>query len=346
MRDLRGYHVQGAGGSSGAGGGLLLLAGAYPGGVDLPALELEIPGFQNGKKCYIGYSTHDVWGVEHEPHLGDQIDVYYGPYYWGLGMVEIPPIEGWENLVTAYVDAAGTVVSGSPDVMTPARCYLLYGVVGDPAPNAAWYNTLPSEGYCPNYNQGYARKYMFKLKADGAQFLMGQARRGGSQYKLNGRYAATGGGGRQVDIARGLRQYSGSHSWATGWLYPGSSAYAYLQEQQDISPSVSGSPFSIYSRYGLSVTPDVQMYTSGITVPSIATETMTGSPATASTLSFRESDGRMRYYGCAIPDPVSIGGPFQLEGQFYGYEYPAGYSGMWLPSWMTGFIFTSEEITV
>lgn len=351
--NLQGYHYQGTKGDD-AGqdaphGPILLLAAGYPGTVQTEPLALSYPDFMSGKKCYIGYDSSD------NPKFWGRIGAYYGPYLFGLGIGEIPAVETWRSYIGSYVNSSGEVISGAPEACTLARCNWVYIIVGEPAEGAHWSSTLPEDGFCANYNQGYSRNDMFALKSYATSYLLNHLKRKqtGGQWKFNGRYMATGAGSGTLtaNIVTGLTRYEGFRSWATGWLYPGSSAYEYIRDQYTggLYPSVNAEPFGNYNPAGSIANPDLINYlTSDIKIPSISTSRyITGTIATASTFEFRENllNGRLYVYACSAPGSAAL--PFQIDKQFPGYSYPRyGAEGMWLPSYSCGFIMTSEGVTL
>ena len=344
-----GYHCQGAANSGASGGSdnLLFLAAGYPGTLEIQPLALRYDDFMDGKYCYIGY---DEWygspGVN-----GFEITKYYGPYYFGFGFVEIPPVDGWLNMISSYLDAAGNTIMGQPDGVA-AHCNWIYCIVGEPAPGAGWHNTLPDDGFCANYNQGYNRADMMSLELYVQQYIFNRLHSVGNvQYKFNGRYVSYGGGSRSRNILSGLKQYNGSHSWATGWLFTGDSCFQYIRDQYNglnFYPSCVKDAFSDYSRVGMTANPDMVNYLrvdNDIIVPSIKTVNFQGFPVTATTMSYNHNllTNREYVYSCAIANNLI----FQLKGQFPGYHYPTiDNKGMWLPSFSHGFFYTSEAVSV
>lgn len=364
MFNLMGYYYDGAVGNGGApssgdsASSLLLPSAGYPGTVELPPLDLSYPAFMEGKKCYIGYGTKDVWGDPTDPNIKNvRIDTYYGPYYFGFGIVDIPPVEDWLDRIGSYVDENGNTVSGPPAAANYAHCNWIYCVVGEPAADAHFTDTLPEDAFCANYNQGYALPYMFSLYGYVYDYVNSHLRKTatGGQYKFNGRYVSTGSGGSSsyVNIRTGLKVYEGFKMWATGWLQTGASYFAYIKKQYgglDLYPSCNSSPFTAYTPAAIIANPDFIHYLStDIVIPSIATYGPSRDTiSTAATVSYDTNivTGRAVVKGCAPPSAGSLNTPFQLKGLFSGYEYPGGLnpSGLWMPSWASGFIFTSEGV--
>lgn len=352
--NLMGYYVQ-QGQGQGTGGGtpsapsnILIPAAGYPGSVELGPLDLQKTGFVDERLCYIGYSSAE------EPRLSGRINAYYGPYLFSVGMVEIPPVDGWDTYIGSWVDAEGVTHTGAPENAEPVHCNFVYCVVGEPAAGATWYTTLPANGFCANNNQGYAWDTPFSLKSYTASWILNNAKvvRTGAQWKFNGRWSATGGGSgtAAVNIGKQLKQYNGFRSWATGWLYPGRSSYRYILDQYPMNyyPSAAVEPFAAYDRTNIIAAPEFWHYgSSDIVIPSVRTDDITGAVATASTVDFEENllTGRLYVDACAKPGS-GLNTPMQIEGLFPGYRYPTLGAQMWLPSFSCGFVFTSEAVTI
>lgn len=358
MKNLMGYHVQGRKNGEGfapsPASDVLIHAPSYPGPVSVPGLALSYENFMNGKRCFVGYNydgeTFDLNG---------RINCYAGPYWFGFGLVEVPPVEGFREKVGGYVDISGNIVEGAPENgFSFAHCYLCYCIVGDIDDSGDLVENLPADAFCPNINQGYAWPNMFSMKDYVAAAILAPGSlkfsQGRVQYKFNGRFVGAGGKGEAVqNVNSSLKTYDGFSSWASGWLYPDNSVYGYIRRISEYTlPSTNKTPFTTYSHSGFTVTPNFIMYPEYVTAaPSISTYTyIGGNTATASTVDYTSNilTSQAIVNACAAPSVGAVdNNPLQLQGLFDGFVYPSsGRTGTWLPSWAAGYIFTSEGVSL
>ena len=342
---LAGYHFQGSNGTNNEKGNLLVFPREYSGAVNIPPLELSYPKFQSGKKCYIGYGTDYTTG---EQSLTSAIEKYFGPYYFGFGFVELQKSDDWKNSLSSILLADGTTSTEFEDC-AGAHAYMIFTVIGEPSAGAGWFTELPENGFCGNFNQGYAQWGSIELDRLFLDYVIKNAKgKGGGQYKFNGRYVSTG-NGKGKDMFN-LKEFTGAKSWATGWLYPGDSAFGYIRGQtSNAFPSVIKNPFTNYSQSGMTVNPDLKMWEGSCVDPSITTALMIGgSKATAVTCTFNNvSWGSSRSYIYQSSLLSRENSPFQLRGFFPGYDYPPyGEPEWYLPHYSWGLIFTSEEVVL
>lgn len=365
-KNLCGYYVQAGGfnapGAYGspvdemeAGGGFLFFPWCYPGSITLN-FRSSFDWFNDGKKCYVGLDVNGNVSMS-------AIRSYMGPMLFAVGMQELPIPAGWYNEVAQWRASNGIVYPGPVLGGAAAHCNILYCAVGELAPGGGVVSTLPADGFCCNYNQGYGRLDLFSMYDIFASYVKNFTyhKSNGKQYKFNGRHISTGGAvggsggayGAPVNIVNGLTMYGGYKPWATGWLYWGDSVYKFLYDENTVFPSCFSGGLPAYSQ-NVNISPELVMYypysLGGLVpeVPSVATTTIFGYNASNSVvrLSFNTLANEYKMSGCSVFDNSSVMGHDMFNTMYFGgASYPSG-GGPFIPTCGIGIMFTPEAVTL
>lgn len=353
MLNLNGYHFQGSMNKEGGEGEYLILPPAYVGKYEVQPPELYFDGLENSKKCYIGYGD-PVEGEEY--NLYGRITRYYGPYYFNFGLIPLIVHPQWKELISEVALDDETLITDLSNCTVPSG-YGLFCYIGEPAASAQWYDELPSDGFCGNFNNGYARKDCYYLGQIVAEYFYNKFKiSGGGLYKLNKRYASTGiGGSKKVNIDKDLTVYDGYKSWSTGWLFPGNSAYGFIRNQdpEQNQPQCNKYPFpEVYKNDYMEFEPKLYICLgSDFIYPTIRTYNTAGNIATCSLINFEEkffNDEFLVERGCSSYFST-LAGPLNISDMVYRFDrkkYPYPNTEMFQPCYHFAYFLTSSKMEV